>query len=105
MLAVVVLPCAPATAIVRRSALSSPSSVGARQQRQPALERRQPLGVLGADRGRADDLDVIAGRHVLGAMADLRLEHAVGARAPRQNGELARSEPLTVAPSAPAARA
>ncbi len=92
MLAVVVLPCAPATAIVRRSALSSPSSAARDCSVEAALERGDALGVLGGNRRGADDLDVLARRQVLGAVADRRLEHPVGASA-CENGERRRSEP------------
>ena len=45
MLVVVVLPCAPATAIVRFSDVSSREQLGARHHPQPALARRASSGL------------------------------------------------------------
>ena len=56
MLDVVVLPCVPVTAMVGRSRVSSPSSVGAVQLAQAALARDGPLGVVRRDRGGDDEL-------------------------------------------------
>ena len=72
MPAVVVLPCAPATAISRRSAQSSASSSPRCRTRWPRSRARPPArGCLG-DRRRDDDLRVLG--HLLGIVADPRLD-------------------------------
>ena len=79
--AVVVLPWAPATAIVRRSAVSSPSS-SPRGLAQARLARRRARGCRpGSPSSR--ELDVVAGGHVGGVVADADVdaERAERARA------------------------
>ena len=69
---VVVLPWVPAIAIVRRSRLSSPSSAPRWISRRPRSRAGDALGVVHADRGRDDELDAVAVRHVRRVMADGR---------------------------------
>ena len=76
MLDVVVLPCVPVTAIVGRSRVSSPSSVGAVQL---AARPVRALGVVGGDRARDDDLG--AGGDVGRVVADGRLDPGGAQRA------------------------
>ena len=95
----VVLPWAPATAIVRRSALSSCQQVGARHHAQAALVRRGDLGVVDPDRARDDDLDVVAVRQLRGVVTGMRLRSPASCRRVSA-AEGARSEPLTVARAA-----
>jgi hypothetical protein len=48
--------------------------VGPRPVGQPALARGDTLGIVGRDRGRVHDLDVVARGHVGGRVADDRLD-------------------------------
>ena len=66
---VVVLPCEPATAIVRRVAASAASAAERCSTGDTELARRDQLDVSLGDRGRVHDR-VGVGRHVLGAVAD-----------------------------------
>ena len=59
--AVVVLPCVPAIAIVRRRRLSSPSSAPRWISRSPRSRAGARSGFARADRRRDDELDVVAG--------------------------------------------
>ena len=68
MLVVVVLPCAPATAMPRRSARELAEQLGAVQLGARARAARA-LGVVGRDRRGVDDLGL--GRHVGGVVADV----------------------------------
>jgi hypothetical protein len=72
MLDVVVLPWVPATAIVRRTRVSSPSSSARLQLALAALAGDRTLRVVGRD-GRRDD-DLRGHRDVLGRVARRRLD-------------------------------
>ena len=72
--AVVVLPCVPAIAIVRRSRDSSPSSSPRWISRRPRSRPAARSGFDGADRRRDDELDVARARDVRGVMADPRID-------------------------------
>ena len=78
---VVVLPCVPATAIVRLSALSSPSSSARGRSGSPRSRAATRSDVLGRDRRGVDQLHALARGEVLRAVAQLRVEHTVRAQA------------------------
>ena len=50
-----VLPCVPATAMLRRPAITAASATARGSTRRPRSRRRDQLGVVGADRGGDDD--------------------------------------------------
>ena len=88
---VVVLPWAPATAIVRLSALSSRSSSARGWSRRPRSRAATRSGLSGGDRARAeDDLDVVAGGTlasvVAGADVDAQRAQGLGDRAGESRG-------------------
>ena len=75
MLAVVVLPCVPATAIVAPQPRHLAEQVAAVEHRRTALARPRELRVVVADRGRDDDLRPLG--HVRGVVPDRRLDPGV----------------------------
>ena len=92
---VVVLPCEPATAIVRRVAASAASAAARCSTGMPALARRDQLGVAERDRGRVHD-GVGVGRHVLGAVADVHVDTGRGqAREHRRVLDVGAAHPVT----------
>ena len=100
---VVVLPWVPATAIVRRSALSSPSSAARGRSGMPRSRGGCALDVLSGDRRGVDELDV-GPSGTFSAVATDGGEDPV----PRSRSRYslsAPSDPLTLAPSACAALA
>jgi hypothetical protein len=104
MLAVVVFPWAPATAIVRRRRLSSPSSsarVRTARPRSSAARRSTFSGPIALEQTTSTPSP--AGR--LAAAWPIAAERIPSAASAAANGESARSDPVTVAPSACAARA
>ena len=93
MLDVVVLPWVPETAIVGLSRVSSPSRSARCSSGAPVVRS----GLVGRDRARVDDLGAVG--DVGGVVADRRLDP--GRRSVPPYGEpAARSEPVTLAPSA-----
>ena len=75
----VVLPCVPATAIVRCSAVSSASSSARGRSGSARVRAACALGVLGRHGRGVHELDALPGGGW--PMADVALEHAVGGQA------------------------